>query len=149
MGFVIGAAAAAAVAFIPQASAQQSPTGAAPDRLVAQILPAGRQDPRRLAELFAGEPRDTVWAGGTEAALRALYAPLAGRGQIVLQRIACARTICEVVGTIPPGGGAQVSAAMRTLRDPRRNVLPPAAGAYFVGVAVHQQDFAVFWSRRE
>ena len=109
------------------------------------LLPPLEFDPRHLAGLVRSEPRDESWAAPAEAALRARYAALAARGQLVDLRIVCAKTACEAVGKLIPTDVRRLNRLMRALQS--GNVLDPAARLENVSMTFNRDSFASHWRR--
>lgn len=123
---------------------QQAVPAVQKDPLIRDIFPPADQDPRRLSELVRTEARDPVWADSAEAALRARYAGLVRQGRLELLRVACAKSACEVIGTITVKGNARVNAVMQDLQDAKRNELGASLKLASAGFG---RRFASHWYR--
>lgn len=105
---VLGAAAALSLLQVVPAETEK----VTDPRLKAMLPPATQSGPRELHEQLQRETRDSNWADVTERALRSRYSLHADINGL---KVRCARTVCEVVGTIN-SPLAQMSVSMEDLQ---------------------------------
>lgn len=78
--------------------------------IVASFEPS--PDPRRMREQLRAEAVDAAWAAPTEARLRESYASIPNAEALELLSVACATTLCEVVGRTRAGAAPDSATAV-------------------------------------
>lgn len=145
---IVSAVVAAAFIFHQQSSPVPAQPAPVVDPLVDNFLTPRGQEPRRLAELVQSEGKDAAWADPAEAALRNRYAALVADRRIKMLRIACASTVCEIVGVNLDKDAKRYDQTMQDLQNPTKDELPPSVRLKKVTIMFGPEDrFISYWTR--
>lgn len=145
MGTLLLAVAAIAVV-ATQAPNTTQPSSMPDDPVLNGVMVPPDLDARYLARLIRTEQRDPAWAEPLEAALRDRFSSLVAGGHVQLIEVSCAKTVCEVVGTIK---GTDVKRRNKTMMDLQHAKLNAIAEgkATNVAIAFGPERFASYWTR--
>lgn len=145
MGTLLLAVAAIAIV-ATQAPNTTQPSPTLDDPVLNGVMVPPDLDARHLARLIRTEQRDPAWAEPLEATLRDRFSALVAGGQVQLTEVTCARTVCEVVGTIKGTDVKRRNKAMMDLQDAKRNAIADGK-ATNVAIAFGPERFASYWTR--